>query len=260
ILSGASAAAPDEFHACALLANQTVHCFGNNGSDAVGMLGSLTGVTAVTVGSAHSCALLSDGTVQCWGDNEEGQLGNGDSTNPAQSNTPIVVQGVSGATAISAGPYHTCALIGDGTIQCWGDGTEGALGNGTTNWGKLPTAVTGIQNAVGIAAGGDRNAGAATCAVLADGTVRCWGMNNHGLMGNGSTSATSTCEGVPNGPCELTPVAVPGLSGVTAVSVGLQHACALQTGGQIMCWGSYGVALGLGRDLPSLSGPVNVVW
>src|SRR2546426_927975 len=99
--------------------------------------GGAGGVTAVDLGAFYSCALLQDGTVRCWGQNDLGQLGNGTSdpvpNNPSTFNpTPVTVSGITTAVAISAGGWHTCALLQDGTVRCWGDNTYGQMGNGAT--------------------------------------------------------------------------------------------------------------------------------
>lgn len=97
-----------------------------------------TDVSQLTGGSSHSCALLSDGTIRCWGSNGLGQLGNGTTTD---SNIPVAVSGLSGATAIAAGSNHTCAVLPDSTLKCWGSNQLGQLGNGTTKDSSTPVTV-----------------------------------------------------------------------------------------------------------------------
>src|SRR5207247_9206213 len=137
-------------HTCALLGDGTVQCWGvgdsgqrgdgtfNNISTVpvavVGMggAGHLTNAVAVAARGYHSCALLGDGTVRCWGRNQDGQLGDGTvadpATGPPGSSTPVQVSGITGAAAVIAGGYHTCALFADGTAWCWGRGDDGQLG------------------------------------------------------------------------------------------------------------------------------------
>jgi alpha-tubulin suppressor-like RCC1 family protein/uncharacterized protein YjbI with pentapeptide repeats len=223
-------------HACALLSGGTVQCWGDN---AFGQLGNgtttssstpvavtgLSGATAIAAapGSYHTCALLSDGTVQCWGANtssiygQTGQLGNGTFTD---SSTPVVVSGLSGATAIAVGSYHTCALLSGGTVQCWGNNSSGQLGNGNTTNSSIPVPVTGLSGATAIAVGHLH-----TCALLSGGTVQCWGYNGYGQLGNGLATDS------------FTPVAVSGLSGAAAITAGGLHTCALLSGGTVQCWG-----------------------
>jgi alpha-tubulin suppressor-like RCC1 family protein len=88
----------------------------------------LSGATAIATGEYHSCALIGDGTARCWGYNSSGQLGDGTTTTRTDRSTPVAVSGLSGATAIATGGYHTCALIGDGTARCWGNNSNGQLG------------------------------------------------------------------------------------------------------------------------------------
>jgi hypothetical protein len=163
----------------------------------------LGNVTAIATGSSHSCALLSNGTVRCWGHNRDGQLGNGTTTDfPAAA--PVV--GLGGmAAAIAAGEFHTCALLRDGTVHCWGDNWYGQLGDGTTTDRTTPVAASGLRDVTAIAAGEDH-----TCALLRDGTARCWGYNEFGQLGNGESEyatmpspvciATSTSLPVPRRP------------------------------------------------------------
>ena len=145
----------------------------------------LTGVVAISGGGAHTCAVLSDGTVRCWGDNVTGQLGNGTTTT---STTPVQVAGIAGAVAVSAGWLHACALLGDGTIHCWGQNQFGQLGNGTTSGSTTQVRVSAISAAVAVTAGWWHH----SCALLGDGTVRCWGVNEWGQFGNGTTTGSST--------------------------------------------------------------------
>jgi len=181
----------------------------------------ITTAAAISVSDAsgHTCALITGGTVQCWGSNANGQLGNGTTTDSLS--TPVAVSGITTATAISAGGYHTCALLTDGTVQCWGLNANGQLGNGTTTSPlSTPVAVTGITTAIAISAGGDQ-----TCALLSGGAVQCWGANSNGQLGNGTIIDSSI------------PVAVTGITTAAAISAGGEQTCALITGGTVQCWG-----------------------
>jgi alpha-tubulin suppressor-like RCC1 family protein len=201
-LTGAAAIAAGGFHACAALGDGTVRCWGDNTGGALGdgtsvaspqpveVVG-VSGVVAVACGGYHTCALLDDGTVECWGANVSGQLGNGtQSTFLTDLSPPAPVVGLAGVTALAAGDQHTCALLGDRTVQCWGRDIFGQVGTTAPASGPavvLPTPVEGLTDVSAIAAGQDF-----TCAVLADTTIRCWGANTSGQLGNGATTTHAT--------------------------------------------------------------------
>ena len=208
-----------------------------------GLLGTAAGAAStpsakgVSAGPTDSCALLSSGAVQCWGYNSNGLLGNGTTKD---SLTPVVVKGISGARAVSVGTDDICALLSGGTVKCWGVNTEGQLGNGTTSvyLSLTPVAVKGLSGVTAISAGDDN-----ACALLSGGTLKCWGLNSLGGLGNGTTTNAST------------PVVVKGIRTARAVSVGGLDGCALLSGGTVKCWGAG--ALGNGTTTNS-STPVAV--
>ncbi len=238
---------------CASLSDTTVKCWGNNSLGQLGdgtttnsttpvSVSGLSGATQVTAGQVHYCALLSDTTVKCWGNSDNGELGNG--TQYTNSVTPVMVTGLSGATQITSGYQHSCARLSDTTVKCWGANTWGQIGDGTG--GALvvrttPVSVTGLSQVSKISAGG-----ATTCALLTDATVKCWGMNDAGQVGDGTTTQRTT------------PQTVSGLSGVVQLTGGAGHMCALLTDTSVKCWGgnSYG-QLGNGTTTSS-SSPVAV--
>jgi alpha-tubulin suppressor-like RCC1 family protein len=219
-----------ESHACEVVQGGTVRCWGANTQGQLGdgtltdrtvptpVLG-LTGVVAVSTGRAHTCALRTDATVSCWGRGAEGQLGTG-TTDPHL--TPTAVPGLTGAVAVATGGDHTCAIVAGGAVRCWGWNASGQIGDGTTGTNRLePTPVPGLTGATGLALGIQHS-----CALLSGGSVRCWGWNAYGQLGDG------TQDGRPS------PVAVSGLSGATAIAMGGAHSCALVTGGTVRCWGN----------------------
>ena len=227
----AAAIASGVAHSCAVVAGG-VRCWGSNSNGQLGdgttndsdrpvaVQGLHGTVRAIAAGLAHTCALLADGSVACWGSNANGELGNGTTVD---SSTAVAVTGLSGpAAAIDAGDAHTCALIQDGTVQCWGWNIEGQLGNGGGSDSDTPVQVAGLKTrATAIATGGSH-----TCALLATGGVECWGANLYGQLGNGTTSDSAS------------PVPVSGLaSGVMSIGAGLYHSCALLDGGSATCWG-----------------------
>ncbi len=196
--------------------------------------------SAVSAGGYHTCALTSGG-VKCWGYNVNGQLGDGTTTNRS---TPVDVSGLtSGIVAIAAGSQHTCALTSGGGVKCWGYNVNGQLGDGTTTNRSTPVNVSGLTSGVVAIAAGNLH----TCALTSGGGIKCWGSNNSGELGDGTTTDRST------------PVNVSGLtSGVTAIAVGGYHTCALTSSGGIKCWGLNNYSqLGDGTTT-NRSTPVNV--
>jgi alpha-tubulin suppressor-like RCC1 family protein len=137
------------------------------------MVSGISTAIAVTAGAFSACALLRDTTVQCWGQNESGELGNG--TMDASA-VPVQVQGLTGAIALTAGASwhagcstcygYTCALLGDGTVRCWGENLDGELGNGGSTASSTPAQVSNLSSVVSVTAGKGNG-----FAVLSDGTV-----------------------------------------------------------------------------------------
>ncbi len=230
-------------HTCALLDNGTVTCWGYNYH---GQLGNTTnngtfdpnstptpvpglkGVTQIAAGDFHTCALLGNGTVKCWGANGQGQLGSDTNNEPNDPNpTPIPVAGLSGVSQLAGGFSHTCALLNDGSVTCWGSNVYGELGN-TTNNGTLdpnpPTAVSGLSGVAQITSGFF-----STCALVDDGTATCWGNNGYGQLGNHTN--LGGLEPSPN------PTPVAGLEGVSQIAAQNFHVCALIDNGTVTCWG-----------------------
>jgi hypothetical protein len=146
---------------------------------------------------------------------------------------PVAVQGISGATAVSAAGRHACALLAGGTIACWGDGTYGELGNGSRDPAPTPVAVSGVTGATQISAGAYH-----TCALLSTG-IECWGRGVSGQLGTGTDLG------------ELTPAPVSGAAGATAISAGVQTTCATLPGGALSCWGNSQLSPAAVRGLPA---------
>src|SRR5208283_285733 len=250
-LSGTTPLSAGFDHTCAVLSGGTVECWGDNSDGELGngtttnsaipvaVSGLSGGATAVAAGFEFTCALLSCGNVECWGNNLLGQLGNA-ATSAPQVTTPVMVTGyllpVRGAVQVTVGDVHTCALLSDATVECWGYNGRGQLGNGTTTASSIPVAVSGLSGVTGITAGTEY-----TCALLSNGTGECWGDNVCGNVGDGTTLTQYS-----------TPVAVSSLSGANAMTAGTDHTCALLYDGESECWGLnfYG-ALGNGGTTDS---------
>lgn len=195
----------------------------------------------IAAGGNHTAVLMTDGTVKTWGSNVFGQLGNGTMTG---SSSPVTVIGLEGTvTAIAAGSGHTVALMADGTVKSWGSNAYGQLGNGTKTDSSIPVTVSGLGGtAVAVAA-----VGAHTVALMVDGTVKCWGYNRYGQLGNGSTIDSSI------------PVTVTGLGGAAiSITAGSMHTAAIMANGTVKSWGYNNEGgLGIGSTADS-SVPVTV--
>ncbi len=252
--SGILSVASGAYHSCAKTAAATVQCWGYNPDGALGdntTTASLVPVAvssslpagsaeSLTAGEYFTCALTNGGG-SCWGEDTFGQLGNNSTTN---SLIPVYVDDLpSGVESIVAGASHACAVATVGTVQCWGDNTNGQLGNNSTKQSDVPIAVSGLAGVMAIAAGRNH-----TCALTTAGAVQCWGDNAQGQLGNNSTTAS------------LVPGPVSGLgSGVVAIAAGKFHNCAIKTGGAVWCWGyNYDGELGNNAMTNSLV-PVEVI-
>jgi hypothetical protein len=178
--------------------------------------------------------LQASGQVWCWGANEHGELGNGTTAN---SSVPVLVAGIDSARAITTGgtwnaggmgaarSAFACAVLRDGSVQCWGDNFGGQLGTGAVSSSTQPLTISGIDGAVAVA-GGNWHA----CALLKDGSVQCWGNNRWGQLGNGSMTGSSS------------PVTVLAIGSATSIAgQGSDFSCALLSGGSVQCWGAIGL-------------------
>ena len=239
-LTDAVAVAAGAAHSCALRATGSVVCWGDNSFGALGdgtqsarsspvpVLNpggsTLAGVVAIAAGFNHTCAVRIDGTARCWGSKSAGKLGTGESniSAPFILTTAATVVSLSEAVSITAGSNHTCAVRANGSVSCWGSNSAGALGNGGADNAThaLAREVAGLTDIIGVAAGGDH-----TCALRANGQVRCWGENTHGQVGDGTIAATRP------------PTTVQGLGGVIALALGDEFSCARRADGDVRCWG-----------------------
>lgn len=174
----------------------------------------------MSAGVSHTCA-VADGAAYCWGHGQYGKLGNGINNGAVLVRPEPVLGLTSGVTDISVGPKHTCAVV-NGAAKCWGSAENGRLGNNVISNGTylLPENVVGLSSGVTAISAGENY----TCA-LVNGGVQCWGGNQFGQLGNGTTQDAGT------------PRAVIGLTtGVSKLSTGQGHACAIVSG-TAQCWG-----------------------
>ena len=268
-------------HACVVTSAGAVKCWGDNthgilgdgtvearswASDVVGLpsaaqsVATSRGWTIDYPDLAHTCAITVLGQVACWGDNTLGQLGLPCPSNPTRpssgicapvySSSPVVPElpntGVR-AVAVTAGWAHTCALLSDGTVLCWGDNRWGQIGDGTTNLRRTPTRVPGLSDIVQIAAGPSH-----TCAMTAAGGVKCWGSNASGALGSGVVADSTVpidVSGLSSGVVSITAGGTRTLYCQTAQNVTMcnyetssdfarnGHTCALLASGAAKCWG-----------------------
>ncbi|HEX8700588.1 MAG TPA: hypothetical protein VF815_17185 [Myxococcaceae bacterium] len=289
---------------CASLTDGTLSCWGlMRPSEASSLELSATrweqlrpGPGQVALGSLHGCAIRKDGTLWCWGDNQQGQLGTGD--NKPQPMPVQLSHLPHQAVSVAAGAYHSCAVLSDGSVWCWGSSEYGALGLGPVHVSLVPARVSGLSDVVRVEAGYQK-----TCAWKKDGSVWCFGelLRDEGAQAlakapvemkelgtrveeiafgpHHSCARTASHAGVPGGDVLCwgensfgqlgneksgsTSPAVPvaSLKGKTlALAAGDYFTCALAADGTVWCWGrSSGGRLGAGRtDQEMSSRPVRV--
>jgi len=248
-------------HTCVILNDDTVKCFGYNLYGQLGYgdttdrltpsasavnLGTGRNARSICAGEHHSCAILDDASVKCWGYNNGGQLGYGD---VAARSDPSVLSGVrlgSGRTAkfIACGNEHTCAILDDDGIKCWGLGTGGRLGqdDATTSYGSQ--SVSDIENLSTVNLGAGRTAKVVaagyehTCAILDDDTLKCWGGNTHGQLGYDDTTQRGTSSS-PMSSVVAVDLDDAGPVARTAkwITAGDYITCAVLDNDKIKCWG-----------------------
>lgn len=249
LTSGVTAISAGLLTTCAVTATGGAKCWGANGVGQLGdgtttdspipvdVFGLASGVSAIATYNGHSCALTTIGGIKCWGQNNSGQLGTG--FPPTSSLIPVDVisaqsmPALVGASAIVVNFASSCAL-NSGGVFCWGANSVGQLGNDSFVFSSnVPVPVLSgtsqppLAGVTAIATGRNH-----VCALSSVGTLKCWGFNTSGQLGDGNNlNHESTPVDVIAGP------ALPPLSGVTAVSAGEAHTCALISGGGVKCWG-----------------------
>ena len=239
-LTTATAISTNHRHACALTSAGTVFCWGVNGRGQLGngapvagggvsvatpvQVSNLTNATAIAVNSSGACALRSDGTITCWGPWGNRGATWGSVPGPALGGITTFTQVAGGGFSGGRGSID-CARRADSTVLCWGDGSHSKLGNNSCLntsgcQGNTPLVVSNITTATAVSSGGHNS-----CALLADGSVSCWGRNQAGEVGNGTSAE------------QPVPVPVAGVTGAVQVSAGSRGACAIVANGAVTCWG-----------------------
>lgn len=231
-LAGVTAVAAGYQHTCVLTTDRNMRCWGLNinaqlGDGTMSNVSSVPNVAVVANADGifpslgHTCA-LTQGSARCWGLNDTGQVGDGTTTRRLTPVNVVTPTGpLTGIAAMGVGGYHSCAVMAaTRALRCWGNNTEGELGDGTTTIRTTAPDVDGLAGVQSVAGGAYH-----TCALTMSGGVRCWGLNSGGQLGDGTT---------------LTRTAVGGtdvLTGVRALAAGSFHTCALIASG-LRCWGT----------------------
>lgn len=267
-------------HTCAVLVNGSVRCWGTGDYGRLGYgntefigdnefpadAGDVNvgaPVSQVAAGFWHTCATLTNGKVRCWGRGADGQLGYGNTDHIGDDEAPAAAGDVNVGGLVSqvaAGYSHTCAVLTDGNVRCWGSGFDGALGYSTTiigdNESPASAGNVNVGGSVTQVVVGQHH----TCALLTTGSVRCWGRGTEGQLGYGNTNHI----GINRSPASAGDVNVGGI--VTQIAAGSAHTCALLADGNVRCWGlgtfgrlGYGNQNNVGDDeTPASAGNVNV--
>jgi hypothetical protein len=253
-------------HSCARMQDNTLRCWGLNNKGQLGQgntnnigdttdevgtlaaidLGSLRSAKRVSASlAAHTCVILDDDSLKCFGHGGSGRLGQDSTTDlGGQAGEPSSLTAINlgtgkTAAAVSTGGGHTCAILNDASLKCWGAGSDGRLGYGSTTDLGDGTSPAGGMAALGtVALGSGRSASAVacggdfTCAILDDASVRCWGNGAVGRLGLGSTTSLSAPS--------VTAVALGIGRTATAIAAGSKHACAILDDSSLRCWGEAG--------------------
>jgi alpha-tubulin suppressor-like RCC1 family protein len=223
-------------HVCSLSSTGGLSCWGDNNSGQLGsteamslyyttaptpVAGLTSNVAEVAPGAFHTCARRADNTVYCWGVNNYGQLGDNTFDDHYTAEPTLAVGNV---VQIALGTYSTCARLVDGQVKCWGDGTHGQLGSGSSGAGHksaTPLTVAGAVSKFAKIASGSYH----VCGLAADRSVHCWGKNDFGQLGDGTTTRRATA------------TRVPGLNDVVDLVAGEETTCVRRATGAISCWG-----------------------
>lgn len=253
---------------CAVLENATAVCWGNSDWGEIGdqisgvPIGAgpaavkdangdaMTGIVDIGPGDDHTCALLSTGFVKCWGYQETPNGALGDGTGSINSVYPVTVVDLTGkaikAKSLSVGFYHSCVVIVDGTVMCWGQNTYGAIGDGTDGGTEYKSSAVPVIN---LPAGNPVTSVSCgqyhTCVTLQDGGVMCWGDTYMGQIGQVGQTGGEIGEVFGVHTSSPPNEAIYGIDSAISVSAGLAHTCAALEDGSMRCWGQmHGLGIG----------------
>jgi len=213
-------------YACARLLDHSLRCWGQGPGDTLpfdGVGWTVPGTyQRISTGDRHMCAIATDGALWCWGDNDHGQLG---AASLEKTGTePALAAAGYDYIDVAVGAAHTCALHADGTLNCWGAGGQGQLGDGALADHPEPSLVGNASGPfAAVFAGGDH-----TCAIAQDRSLWCWGSDDQGQIGDGLEVAGA----------HATPARVGTEQDWLSVAVGGTHTCGLRGGGSLWCWGN----------------------
>lgn len=250
---------------CALTHEGTTYCWGQNGQGQLGrnstefcpfiqcsstpLAVNAPVFTDLQVGLWNGCGLTTEGDAHCWGNNTYGQLGVG-VRGPARNAQVRAVTGGVRFEQISVGAIHMCGITATAAAYCWGDGSYGNLGNGSTAHLYTPTLVAGNTGFADISAGDGNVIFTHTCATGTDGVAYCWGANSSGQLGIAALPGRCTFGGQPGftQPCASTPSRVETSVAFDNVEAGSQYTCGVSRQRRAFCWGS-NLAARLGSDV-----------
>lgn len=243
------------YHTCAMMVEGGVKCWGDNthgqlgygNTESIGDNENLSNLPRLNLGEEvidmsagfyHTCAVLESGSVKCWGENTKGQLGLGhtDTVGDDENASEFVAVPLGQkALKVYSGTRYNCALLEDRSVKCWGDNGFGQLGYGHRNnlgddesvdsYGTVPLSNAVVQMDISTIS-------FHTCAVLQNGKLKCWGLNNFGQLGYGHKNNLGDDETVDSYGY------VPFSKNILQLATGFQHTCALVGGQQVQCWGN----------------------
>jgi alpha-tubulin suppressor-like RCC1 family protein len=230
-------------HTCSILDNGTAICWGHDGYEQLGDGGnsdrhvrpsepvsSSDGSTYRSIFSTHqrTCALTFSGSLFCWGQNDWGESGDGTSNTYSSPTVPVMIPSNRSVVTVGMGEQHTCAILDDDSLMCWGRDQDGEIGNGieedVAQYTPISIVIPTIRNAISVD-GGHTN----TCVLFDDGGIMCWGKDHVGQNGDGGSSSTTHSPG--------SNVALPEGRSAIDLSVGAYHSCAVLDDFSITCWG-----------------------